>query len=126
MQVSIVRWFVVVGLLAHGIAHVVGFAVAWRLTTSPDVPYHTTLLSGRLDVGDTGMRAVGALWLASACAFVIGAILLATHSSVAIVTIAGVALASLVLCAMEWPFARIGMVVNTVVLIGLAAIRALV
>lgn len=39
----LLRWVVAARLAAHGIAHLVGAAVSWRLTTSPDVPYHTSV-----------------------------------------------------------------------------------
>jgi hypothetical protein len=106
-------------LLAHGIAHLPGLLGAWRLATFPELPYHTTLLAGRLDVGDGGMRVMGALWLVVALAFVAaatGAFLgRGWWTSLAVAA----ALASLALCALEWPAARIGAVVNGVILGGL-------
>lgn len=56
-------------LLAHGVAHVVGFVVAWRILTLPEVPYHTTILAGSIEVGTGGIRAVGLAWLVTALAF---------------------------------------------------------
>ena len=53
-------------LAAHGFAHLVGFAGAFRL--KPDI-YHTTLLAGRVDVGDAGMRVMGVLWVLAALLF---------------------------------------------------------
>lgn len=47
-------------LLLHGVAHLVGFAVPWRLVRSEEVPYKTTILSGTVDVGDVGIRILGA------------------------------------------------------------------
>ena len=41
----------------HGIAHVVGFLAPWQLTEG--MPYKTTVLAGRWDLGATGIRAVG-------------------------------------------------------------------
>lgn len=102
-------------LIAHGVAHVVGFAVPWRLVSASDVPYRTTLLAGTIDVGDVGARAVGVIWLLAAVAFVLlGTAVLAgwrVHSPLFIVL--GL---SLVLCALGWPDTRIGAVVNIVLL----------
>lgn len=56
MTLSLLRWVIATGLAAHGIAHLVGAAVSWRLVASPDVPHHTSVLNGRLNVGDAGIR----------------------------------------------------------------------
>jgi hypothetical protein len=48
-------------LIGHGAAHVVGFAVPWKLVTSVEVPYRTTVLAGTLDVGPLGVRLIGIL-----------------------------------------------------------------
>jgi hypothetical protein len=39
-------------LLAHGVAHLVGFVSSWKLATLAELPYKTTVFSGRVDVGD--------------------------------------------------------------------------
>lgn len=102
-------------LIAHGVAHVVGFAVPWRLMETPDLPYRTTLLAGTIDVGDAGARAVGILWLLAALAFVlIGSTLLAGWNvRVALFLALGF---SLGLCVLGWPDARTGVVVNAALL----------
>lgn len=110
-------------MLAHGVAHLVGFAVAWRLADFPEMPYQTTLLSGRLDVGDIGIRLVGLAWVVLAVAFVGAATGLTLRqpwwSAVAWWTLG----ASILLCLVHWPEARIGLAVNgaLVVLLYLAA-----
>ena len=73
MFLSAGRWLLAAGLAAHGIAHTAGFAVAWRLTASSEIPYHTTLLNGRLDVGDGGGRIATGLATQLAYAGVLGA-----------------------------------------------------
>lgn len=103
-------------LAAHGVAHLPGFVSAWRLAPIAELPYHTDVLAGHLHVGDGGMRAIGALWLLAALAFLaasLGTLLRqAWWEPVALVT----ALASLLLCALEWPAARFGVPVNVAVL----------
>ena len=53
---------VAVVLVAHGVAHLIGFVVPWRLMTLPEMPYKTTLFAGRLDArravlaGEGGQR----------------------------------------------------------------------
>ena len=59
---------VVLILLAHGIARLVGFIVAWQIRTLPAVRDRTTIFGGSVEVGAVGMRAVGIAWLAMALA----------------------------------------------------------
>jgi hypothetical protein len=46
-------------LMAHGVAHLVGFVVPWRLVASQEVAYRTTILASAIDVGDAGIRMLG-------------------------------------------------------------------
>ena len=57
------RFLFVAPLIAHGLVHLLGFVVNWQLASLAEMPYKTTLLAGALDVGATGIRAVGLLWL---------------------------------------------------------------
>ena len=52
-------------LVLHGLVHLIGFVVPWRLAdlTSGGFAYTTTVLAGRLDLGTTGARIVGLLWV---------------------------------------------------------------
>ena len=36
----------------HGGAHLVGFAESWQLSMTETTPYKTTVLSGRVDLGE--------------------------------------------------------------------------
>jgi hypothetical protein len=103
-------------LLAHGIAHLVGFAVPWRLTTLPEMPYRTTVLGGALDLGPVGIRMYGVLWLALGVAFAVaaGGLLFSAPWWYRLTLIA--AAWSLVMCLAGWPDARIGVAVNLVLL----------
>jgi hypothetical protein len=102
------RYVVAAFLLAHGVAHLPGFAVPWRLLSSPELPYSTTMLSGRWDVGAGGIRIVGIVWLIVGVAFVAAAIGYARNLPWAVMAIASVAVTSLVLSVLNWPQARIG------------------
>ena len=68
-------------LIGHGAAHVVGFAVPWKLVSSAEVPYRTTVLAGAVDVGALGVRLIGVLWLMVALAFVGAAVGLLQHTT---------------------------------------------
>jgi hypothetical protein len=56
-------------MFVHGFAHIVGFLVSWKLVNDKDTPYKTTILGGKLDLGDTGIRIMGILWLLTGIAF---------------------------------------------------------
>lgn len=103
-------------MVLHGIAHLVGFAVSWRLLESDEVPFKTTLWFGQLDVGPTGIRLVGLLWLALAVAFLTasGGGVLSRSWWMALAS--GTALSSLALSMISLPEARIGILANVFVL----------
>jgi hypothetical protein len=45
-------------LVLHGLIHLMGTAVYMRLADVQGLSYKTTLLGGRLDLGENGMRIV--------------------------------------------------------------------
>ena len=107
-------------LVAHGIAHLVGFVSSWKVATLAEVPYKTTVFSGHLDVGDAGIRVMGLLWLLAALAFLITAVGVATETGWAVRFTLVAVIASLLLCVAGWPDARIGVAVNVGLLLLLA------
>ena len=115
------RVFVALFTVAHGIAHLPGFLVAWRLRTIPELPYRTTIFAGSIDVGTLGIRVLGSAWLFVAAAFglVAAAILLRAPwlQAAALTAI----ILSILLCVTGWPDTRFGVVANIV----LAAMLAL-
>lgn len=117
---------IIIGLLMalHGVAHVPGFAVSWRLADLQGMPYHTSLFGGRLHVGDGGMRAVGILWLLVALAFVVVGAAALLDQSWWMTAALGTVTFSLALCATEIRAARLGVVVNVVLLGLLVAVRS--
>lgn len=108
-------------LALHGVAHWAGFVVAWRLTSFEEMPYGTTLLAGRIDVGDIGIRVVGVLWLLTGIAFLVIAAGAAWRRpwwpSMALV----VTLVSITMSLLGWPDSRIGVYLN----LGILAVLAL-
>jgi hypothetical protein len=117
------RFFVAAFLAAHGFAHLVGFVSTWRLANLPDLPYKTTLLGGRLDVDDAGIRVIGLFWFAAAIAFGFAAFAVAAQWPSALRISAYVIAGSTLLCLISLPEARIGLGVNVV--LGILAIVAM-
>ncbi len=112
-----VRIIVGIYLVIHGICHLVGFVVPWKIATLKEEPYKTTLLSGAIDIGDIGIRIVGMLWLAAAIGFVVSGIgifaLYEWWRPLALI----LSIASLVLCVLGLPGAKIGILANAIVLV---------
>jgi hypothetical protein len=97
-------------LLVHGVAHLVGFVVPWRIVTSSEVPYRTTLLGA--DIGQGGVRALGLAWLLVSVLFVVLGASVLRHEAwhyEAILTLVGV---SVVLCLLGLPESRPGLLAN--------------
>jgi hypothetical protein len=110
---------------AHGFAHLAGFIVPWRWVDLKEMPYKTTLLAGRFDVGPVGIRAVSILWLLAALAFFVVAVAAVLVLPWWLVTSVAVSAGSLVLCILGWPDSRIGAFINLGILVLLGAGNAL-
>jgi hypothetical protein len=106
-------------MLFHGVAHLPGFAIPWRLATPGEMPYHTTVAAGHVDLGDAGIRALGVVWLMASLAFVLAAAGAFAEREWWQPFAAGVCVSSLLLTSVAWPEARIGVAVNVGVLAAL-------
>ncbi len=103
-------------LAVHGVIHLLGFVVPWQLAHIEELPYKTTLLAGRLDIGDAGIRLLGILWLAATIGFVAAALGLAMGQpwwyALAVATVA----LSLIISVASWPEASPGTVISVLIL----------
>jgi hypothetical protein len=104
-------------LVIHGICHLVGFVVPWKIATLKEEPYKTTLLTGALDIGDAGIRVVGILWLVASVGFIAGGIGVFANINWWRNLILGLSIFSLVLCVFGLPGAKIGILANAVLLV---------
>jgi hypothetical protein len=73
MSNEIVRWFVVIVVLAHGIGHVLFLAPALGIANWADQTGHSWLLSGAIGEGGTRFAA-SAVWIAAIVCFVAGVV----------------------------------------------------
>ena len=109
------RTILAAALLIHGIAHVVGFVVPWKLVAAPEIPYRTTLLGGAVDVGALGVRIVGIAWLIVAISFVALAATVLRHATGWYGTALYLVGLSLVLCVLDLPESRPGLLANAAI-----------
>jgi hypothetical protein len=97
-------------LLAHGIAHIVGFLGAWA-------PTRTTIIGNRIDLGPGWIKIVGLGWLLGALGFGAAAVSAALGipwwPSLAL----GLALGSLALCLLQLPETKFGVILNLVLVV---------
>lgn len=112
----ILLYVIALGLLIHGLIHLMGLVAYWPLGVIDELPYKTTLLGGRWTVGAGGMRAFSVIWLLATLGFVIAAIGVLLGASwwqpVLIIT----TLISLVICVLDWSVAFRGAIINIVIL----------
>jgi cytochrome c biogenesis protein ResB len=104
-------------MIAHGIAHLVGFVVPWRLKELPEVPHRTTILQGTVDLGETGVRVYGCAWLVLGVAFAAlaaGTLFRATWWYRGSLVAVGV---STLFCVLSWPETRFGVLANVLILV---------
>ena len=100
----------------HGLVHLIGTAAYMRLGRLEGLPYKTTLLGGRWDVGEGGMSVFGALYAVAAAAFVAAALAWQLRWDSWQALLLGAALFSLVITALDWQKAYVGVLVNVVIL----------
>lgn len=112
---AMVRILLVLVLAGHALAHLPGFLVSWGLATYPELPYRTTVLAGRVEVGTTGIRSLGVVWLLLALGFAGLAAAAFFRAEWAVPGIAAAVVVSLLMSILGWPEARVGVPANLLV-----------
>ena len=103
-------------LAVHGLIHLIGFVVPWQLAAIEGFPYRTALLNETLEVGDSGARFVGLIWLVLAVGFGIAASGLWRGRHWALLATVLLAAGSLVVCVLGLPEAGLGVLINVLIL----------
>jgi hypothetical protein len=114
------RWILASVLLAHGVAHLPGFFVSWKLASFPELPFRTTIF-GTVDIGLAGTRLVGAAWLLSSIVFAAIAAALALRVDLPSPLLPLALGVSAVLCLSAWPKASYGFIANAAIAAALVA-----
>ena len=111
--------FTIIGasvLVLHGLIHLMGTAAYLKLAVIEQLPYKTTLLGGRWDLGASGIAVYGALWAIAAIGFIVAAVALLAGWNWWQPLLIVVTLLSLALTALDWGVAYTGVIVNIVIL----------
>jgi hypothetical protein len=110
------RFLAGVFLILHGLVHLLWFVVPWRITTVNGLPYSTSVLAGRIEVGAAGVRIVGLLWLAAVVPWVAAGLGLMALAPWWQALAVGAALFSSVLCVLGLPEAKWGVLIDLIIL----------
>ena len=110
------RRFAAAVLALHGLVHLIGFVVPWRLAKVEGFAYRTTAFDGVIELGETGALVIGLAWLAIAVGFVIAAVGVWEARAGAIPLVGLLAAASLAVCVMGLPETVAGIVLDVAIL----------
>lgn len=113
---NIVQLAASIVLALHGLVHLIGFVVPWRLATIDGFPYHSAVLNRSLEIGDLGARALGVVWLVLAVGFIVAAFGVWRGENWALLLTAVLAVVSLAICVVGLPEAGAGIAINLVIL----------
>ena len=101
---------------AHGLVHLIGFVVPFRLVELQGYAYTTSAAWGHIELGDGGTRLVGVLWLLATIAFITAGYGLWHSASWAIPLTAVTAGGSLPLCVLGSPTASAGIAIDVLII----------
>ena len=118
-------YFLVAMAVLHGLIHLMGFVAYWPLATVSALPYKTTLLGARLDLGASGMRGFSLAWLLAALGFAAATVALAFGKSWWAPLMLGTVLLSLMICMLDWGVAFRGALIDVVFLLILGVVFGL-
>ncbi len=118
-MIRLLIYILAFGVAFHGVIHLMGLIAYWPLGTLAELPYKTTLLDGRWDVGRGGMRLYSVLWLLAAVGFVVAAVGLVLRWDGWWTLLLATTLLSLLVTALDWRASYRGAVIDLILLAGL-------
>lgn len=104
-------------LAIHGLIHLLGTIVYLRLAEIDGFAFKTTLVAGRVDVGEAGIRMFGVLWILPAAGFLVGAAGLWFGWWWWLPTVVASTIVSLMLTTADWTIAFAGAIVDIAIVI---------
>ncbi|MCY0989806.1 hypothetical protein OV203_21895 [Nannocystis sp. ILAH1] len=116
-----IRFALGLALTLHGLIHLIGFVVPWRIAEVPGFLPTTAAVWGRVELGTLGAQLLGIGWLLGALGFLAAAAGVWLGAAWAHTLMAISAAASIVLCIFGAPAASAGLVVDLALLGALGA-----
>ncbi|HEY69549.1 MAG TPA: ABC transporter permease [Anaerolineae bacterium] len=104
-------------LFLHGLIHLMGTASYLKLSEIKQLPYKTTVLGGRWDLGAAGTKIFGMGWALAAVGFVLAGVALIGNWAWWQPATFGVTLFSLVLSTLDYQVAFAGMIIDLAILL---------
>lgn len=103
-------------VMIHGLIHLIGFQVYAQRGQVAEMPFKTTFFNGSLDLGITGTRVYGLLWLLPTLGFILAGVGILLHASWWQLVLIAASLVSLVLTGIDWGNAFRGALIDLVLL----------
>lgn len=114
---DVVLYITLAAVGIHGLIHLMGFVAYWPVAEIQDLPYKTTLLSGRWDLHEGGIRLFSVLWLIAAVLFIAAVAGLFAGQAWSLAVLVGAVLLSLIVTAFDWGVAFRGTIIDVVILV---------
>jgi hypothetical protein len=111
-----IRTIAAVLLALHGVIHLIGFVVPWRIATLEGFGYRTSVVNGALDVGDVGVRVIGLVWLGLTVGFLAAGYGVWRGKPWAVGLAGVLAIVSLIVCVVGLPETAAGVAIDVAIL----------
>ena len=116
MFIKIITTAIAILLVIHGMIHLIGFRVYGQGVQVADMPFKTTFFNGSFDLGISGTRVYGWLWLLPTLGFILAGGGFFLHASWWQPVLIIASLASLIIMGMDWKNAFLGILIDVILL----------
>ena len=116
MFLKIIIAGIAVLVIIHGLIHLIGFRVYAQAAQVAEMPFKTIFLNGSLDLGASGTRVYGWLWLLPTLGFILAGVGFFLHASWWQPALIVASLASLIVTGMDWKNAFLGTLIDAILL----------
>ncbi len=104
-------------LIIHAVAHLPGFLVSFNLVKLKDLPYSTKVFFKKIELGESGIKLYGLIWLVLSIIFIFAAILIIIEKPVFKETVIAGAILSLILSIVGLPETKFGIIINILIIV---------
>ena len=116
MLIKILSFGITGFVIIHGVIHLIGFRVYGQGMQVAEMPFKTSFLNGLVDLGISGTRIYGWLWLVPTLGFILSGIGFLLHIDGWQTILIAASAVSLVLTAMDWGYAFRGTLIDLILL----------